>query len=647
MNKTRPHIDLKSQLTTLRDQTYNLPINEQARLKCDLSKELEKIGEYDKAYEALVGFWPDRTRPPIGDGLDESTKAEVLLRCGALAGWLGGADPKEGTLANAKDLLTQSFEIFQSLGQSHKIAETQGDLALCYWREGAYDEARINLQDALNRLGQKDLELKAVLLIRSGIVEVDSGQFSEAFRFYNSVPPLLEQIGDDALKGSFHISFAVLFRKLAEAQNNRDHIDHALIEYAAASFHFEQVGNKRAVARVEGNLGFLYLTLRRYQDAHSHLIRARKLFIELEDVGTVAQVDETRARTMLAEGNLREAERIIKAAVRVLERGGQQALLAEALTTQGTIMGRMGNYARARVLLQRAIDVAETCGDLEAAGRARLSIIEELNNQTQPRELAATFHEAATLLQKSQDVAAGRRLLDGGLKTINALLEEREEGTEPPADNSWTGFSLKREMKKIEARLIQHALRDAGGSVSKASRMLGFKHHQSLISLLENRHKELAGLRSTRRQRRRTLISKTQPPKKTTGVLDRNVAKLSVLYAEDHKAVARLVEELLTGAGIYVDACGSGTAAWEILKSGSHYDALVVDNNLPGLSGLELVLRVRSMRERRQLPIIMLSGDDVEKEAWRAGVDAFLRKPEGVERLPAIIMRALNDRRKK
>jgi CheY-like chemotaxis protein/tetratricopeptide (TPR) repeat protein len=424
-------------------------------------------------------------------------------------------------------------------------------------------------------------------------------------------------------------------------------MDRALIQYAAASLHFERAGNLRAVARVENNLGFLYYSIGSYQDAHQHLNRARKLFLELDDVGTVAQVDETRARAILAEGNLREAERIIKSAVRVLERGGQQALLAEALTTQGTIMARTGNYSRARVLLQRAIEVAETCGDLEAAGRARLSIIDELNNQTQPRQLAETFHEAAALLEKSQDVAARRRLLDSSLKTIDALLEERTEETELPADHSWAGFSLKREMKRIEARVIQHALRDAGGSVSKASRMLGFKHHQSLISLLDNRHKELAALRSIRRQRRRTLISKILPTRKATGALDRDSAKISVLYVEDHKPVARLVEELLIAAGMYVDACGSGAAAWETLKSGAHYDALILDNNLPGVSGLELVLRVRSMRERRQLPIIMLSGDDVEKEAWRAGVDAFLRKPEGVERLPSTIMRALKERRKK
>lgn len=647
MNKLRPHKDLRFKLETLRDQGRSLPINERARFGCELSKELEKIGEYERAYEALVELWPDRTQPPIIEGLDESTKAEVLLRCGALAGWLGGADPKESTLANAKDLLTQSFEIFQRLGQSDKTAEAKGDLALCYWREGAYDEARITLQDALNRLQQMDLELKAVLLIRSGIVEVDSGRFSEAFRFYNNASPLLEETEDDALKGSFHNSFAVLFKKLAASQNNNDHIDRALIEYAAASFHFEQVGNKRAVARVEGNLGVLHYTIGRYQDAHQHLNRARNILIELGDIGTVAQFDETRARTLLAEGNLREAERIIRTAVRVLERGGQQALLAEALTTQGTIMARQGNHARARGLLQRAIDMAENCGDLEAAARARLSIIEELSNQTHPQQLVAIFHEAARILEKSQDAEAGRRLLDSSLTVIEALLAEQNEETELPTDDSWAGFSLKREMKKIEARFIQHALRDAGGSVSKASRILGFKHHQSLISLLDKRHKDLAGLRSTRRRRARTLISKTLTPRKAVRVPDRAAAKLSVLYVEDHKPVARMVEELLTTEGIYVDACASGTAAWEILKSATRYDALIVDNNLPGLSGLELVLRVRSMRERRGLAIVMLSGDDVEKEAWRAGVDAFLRKPEGIERLPTTIVRALDERRKK
>jgi two-component system, response regulator RpfG len=96
-----------------------------------------------------------------------------------------------------------------------------------------------------------------------------------------------------------------------------------------------------------------------------------------------------------------------------------------------------------------------------------------------------------------------------------------------------------------------------------------------------------------------------------------------------------------------VDSCLNGMTALEILKSDSPYDVIIVDNDLPGLSGLELVLRVRSMAHRRSTPIIMLSGDDCEKEAWRAGVNAFLRKPEGADQTPSTIARVRKEIKEK
>jgi DNA-binding NtrC family response regulator len=47
------------------------------------------------------------------------------------------------------------------------------------------------------------------------------------------------------------------------------------------------------------------------------------------------------------------------------------------------------------------------------------------------------------------------------------------------------------------------------------------------------------------------------------------------------------------------------------------------------------------MARWRATPIIMLSGDDCEKEAWRTGVDEFLRKPEDIERVSSTIERLL------
>lgn len=645
-SKGAPHMNLTAELTALRSESRDLPIDERARLSCDLAKRFEKIGDYDKAYDALAEFWPDRTEPPHMKGLGKPAKAELLLRTGALAGWLGAANQIEGGQEKAKDLITQSIELFEKLKETQRVAEARGELGLCYWREGSYDEARITLTSARSLLSGDDPELEAILLIRASIVEMRTQKLQEALRYCDKAAPLVEQSEDDALKGSFHIQYGLIFRHLATPENREDYLDRALIEYAAASFHFEQAGNQRYLARVENNLGFLYFTIGRYRDAHQHLDRARNLFIELRDTGTVAQVDETRARAFLAEGHAREAERLIKTVVKTLARGGQQALLAEALTTHGTVMARLGKHSRARTLLQRAIEVAETCGDLEGAGRARLSLIEELGNQTPAQELADIYHEAADLLEKSQDPLAGRRLIFCGLKTVDSLLAQMDKEASPQAEESWQGFSLKRKIREIERRFIERALRDAGGSVTKASRMLGFKHHQSLISLLDTRLSDLQDRRSKKRARRRPLLLKTQRGKRRVSQPDRSTANLSILHVEDHKLVAHRVEELLTAEGIHLDRCSNGAAAWEILKSNTHYDALVIDNNLPGLSGLELILRVRSMPRRRNVAIVMLSGEDCEKEAWRAGVDAYLRKPEGIDQLARTIRRALEDRQR-
>src|SRR3989442_579151 len=152
---------LTAQLIALREETRGLTPVEGARRCCDLAKQLEKTGEYEAACEALSEFWPERDGPLGLNDLDEGTKAVVLLRAGALSGWLGSTDQAAGSQETAKDLITQSIEIFERLGQTRELAEAHGDLALCYWREGAFDEARIHLANALSALGGDESEVKA------------------------------------------------------------------------------------------------------------------------------------------------------------------------------------------------------------------------------------------------------------------------------------------------------------------------------------------------------------------------------------------------------------------------------------------------------------------------------------------------------
>src|SRR6266511_5128482 len=165
-------MNLTAQLTARREDTRGLPRPELARRCFDLAKQLEKIGEYETACEALNEFWPELDGPPNLNDLDEATKAVVLLRVGALSGWLASTDQGAGSQERAKDLITKSIATFERLGQTREAAEAYGDLALCYWREGSYHEARIHLANALSNLENEDSDLKAVLLIRAGMVEV-------------------------------------------------------------------------------------------------------------------------------------------------------------------------------------------------------------------------------------------------------------------------------------------------------------------------------------------------------------------------------------------------------------------------------------------------------------------------------------------
>jgi len=186
-------------------------------------------------------------------------------------------------------------------------------------------------------------------------------------------------------------------------------------------------------------------------------------------------------------------------------------------------------------------------------------------------------------------------------------------------------------------------LRDAGGSVTRAARLLGFHHHQSLISLINSRHKELLKTRTAVRRRRRHIFSEPRKIKTKPGRNRPNRAssEVSVLHVGNPRLASRLVGEMLAPEEWRVEVCTDGDSALRKLTSSDEYDLVVIDDELSGLTALELVQRTRKITNRRRTPVVMLSGGDSETQAWRAGVDAFLKKPDEVDELPSTVARLL------
>ncbi|MGI9104744.1 MAG: response regulator [Pyrinomonadaceae bacterium] len=624
-----------------------LSCSERAWLRCELARKLEEAGNYNAAQEALGELWQRIGERPNLEGLDQHTAAEVLLRVGVLFGWIGSTRQLKDAQEKAKDLISESISIFGALQDKNKVAEALTEIASCYWREGALDEARVVLKDALDRLGDNERELRAVILFRSAAVEKEATRYNDALRIHNENAPLVKASDNQALKGKYHNELGAVLTLLGEIEHREDYKDRAFVEYAAASFHFEQAGHKRYQACVENNLGFLFFTASKFIEAHEHLTRARRLLVDLKDAVHVAQVDETRARAFLAEGKNPEAERLARSAVETLEEGSEQHLLSEALTTHGIALRRLGQHTSALFTLQRAIVVAEQAGDLEGAGQAALTAIEELGERFTPADLSDLYERAAEFLRTSQHPGILLRLAECARRVLYIIAPhvKTPAGPEPAEKFIVPGnyrISFWQEVERYEAFLIERALKNAGGVLSRTAYLLTLTH-QTLDGLLKGRHKKLFPLRTPPESRKKSVIRHHRHASRPDEGKVKTVASfITILHVEDDTLVAGLVKGTLEMENWRVVTCADGTLALEMIESDAPYSLLLFDYELPHVNGVELVRRARGLPHRRDTPIIMLSASNVEAEAQGAGVDAFLLKPEGINVLVEIIARLLS-----
>jgi len=488
-----------------KDPTKN-PVADDVIPLCELAKNLEEAGEYESACEVLHPFWQGLLHRPETNELADEPKAELLLRAGTLTGFLGSAKHIAGAQEAAKDLISESAAIFESLGKSEKIAEARVDLATCYWREGALDEARVTLQLVLDGLGDVQSEQKLRALINSALVEKGATRDREALRIYREAAPQFDASTNHALKGKFHNNYAILLKNLGLAENREEYIDTALVEFAAASFHYEQAGHRRFQAGVENNVGFLFASIGRFGEAREHVNSARSLFVRLADQGSAAYTDDTLAQIYLLEGRSEEAERVARRAVHALKRGGEQTVLAEALTTHGKALARLQQPQVARAALDQAVEIAQNAGNPDRGGIAAVTAIEELSPYLPVETLQNYYHTAETLLSKSQNLSLKTRLGECARRVLLTALENANEATPAATGVALTpGFSLDSEVLRYEGSLIRRALEESGGSVTRAARLLGVTH-QGLAFILNGRHSDLLSIRSPVKRRRRSII---------------------------------------------------------------------------------------------------------------------------------------------
>lgn len=122
-----------------------------------------------------------------------------------------------------------------------------------------------------------------------------------------------------------------------------------------------------------------------------------------------------------------------------------------------------------------------------------------------------------------------------------------------------------------------------------------------------------------------------------------DIAGKCVLIVEDNPLNMRLFSAMVAAQGYVVLQAADGQHGIDLARE-EHPDLIIMDVNLPGMSGLDVTHRLKADEETRDIPVIVttaygLRGDEQELRA--CGCDGFMAKPIAVAEFVELIDRML------
>jgi two-component system chemotaxis response regulator CheY len=107
-------------------------------------------------------------------------------------------------------------------------------------------------------------------------------------------------------------------------------------------------------------------------------------------------------------------------------------------------------------------------------------------------------------------------------------------------------------------------------------------------------------------------------------------ARKQALVVDNSKGLRLLLGWILQEVGIETVEASNGAEALQILGTDAHFTVVIVDWDLPGMNGIQLVAEIRSHERLKSLPIMMISGRPHSSDAeyaLRTGVNDYVIKP--------------------
>ena len=119
-----------------------------------------------------------------------------------------------------------------------------------------------------------------------------------------------------------------------------------------------------------------------------------------------------------------------------------------------------------------------------------------------------------------------------------------------------------------------------------------------------------------------------------------------VLVAEDSSVIQNLLKKILLFENCKITSAKDGQVALDKFEE-DDFDLVIMDINLPSLSGLEVTRKIRAIRKKKgEVPIIGISGNVKNLPIgsfFEAGMDEYLQKPLDYDQLIKLVKKYVGE----
>jgi AraC-like DNA-binding protein len=320
------------------------------------AKQHESIGRYDDAAKILAKYWKNTNERPDVSELNKAEKAEILLRCGSLAGYIGSCELKKDAQELAQTLITEASRLFLLFGNIEKIAECETYMAITYQRIGQLSEARGWIDSAFRYELDEKSEVRLYTHVVDGIILSWEEKNIELVNKCKKLEPLFRKSQFYVLQGDFNNNYAFGLMKLG-------YKNEALSRFELAKQFYTKTKHYLFLARVENNLAVFFKREKVYTEAHKSAKSAREVFKKLGDKTREGYSIDTQAQIYLAEGRYEEALKCANEAIAILQKGENYLYLENSLQTKNHIQLHLKDYSGLMETISEVIRIVNLFGD--------------------------------------------------------------------------------------------------------------------------------------------------------------------------------------------------------------------------------------------------------------------------------------------